>query len=137
MKMVDNVRFLLAIPILQPEETSKFIGATPVAGVIFVDSTAERFYVDDAQLELLVSMTKRFVDGLVRKPEPGSDNAAGISSARIRNVPLRRPGSPLNDSEPLPSDVSDAFELCTIAPPKTTDAFQFNFDYSDFVPVEE
>jgi hypothetical protein len=127
--MSGEVGFVLAIPILEPEEAQRFTAPSPVAGVIFIDSKAGGFFIDDDELQRLVCMTQLFLNGLEKTP--------GITLDRIRNVPLTGLGTDVPPAEGLPDNVNHVLELVgAIAPPKASNPFQFNFDYSDFVPVK-
>jgi hypothetical protein len=125
--MSDGVSFVLAIPLLEPDE--KYTLHRPVAGVIYIDSKAERFFVDDDELRGLVLMIQEFLDGLERSPRDAFD--------RIRNLPLTGLSNMAPPTEDLPDAVADVIELVgTVAPPRTSKPFQFNYDYSDIVPIQ-
>ena len=62
--MSQNVKLLLAILILQPE--TDYLLPDPTAGVIYVDSKAGKFFVDDEELRTLVSMADQLISGLER-----------------------------------------------------------------------
>jgi FAD-NAD(P)-binding len=135
--MSGNVGFLLAIPILQPEEPLRFHAPSPVAGIMFIDSTAHGFFIEDDELKMLVSMIDHFVYSLTRESESFVGNGPVAVLDRICNVPLKRLGTAVPRPEPLPDNVKHAFELVSaMPPPRTQRPFQFNFDYSDFIPVE-
>jgi hypothetical protein len=56
---------------------------------------------------------------------------------RIRNMPLSGRATVPISPKRLPSEVEDVIELVTtVEPPRTTNPFQFNFDYSDIGPIE-
>jgi hypothetical protein len=123
--MSGNVGFVLAIPILEPEETRRFTAPTPVAGVIYIDNSADGFFIGDNDLQTLVSMTNQFLVGLET-----------TRFDRIRNV-LTGLGTDVPPAERLPDEVQHVLELVSeVAPPKMSKPFQFNFDCSDFVPVQ-
>ena len=125
--MAAGVHFVLAIPILEPEEPMKSTLPSPVAGVIFMDSMAEGYFIDDAELDGLVLMADQFVASL-EEPQDTFD--------RIRNVALSALAQDIRPAEPLPHEVDGILELVNaVDPPKTSKPFKFNFDYSDFVPV--
>jgi hypothetical protein len=126
--MSGDVGFLLAIPILEPEETLRFTAPSPVAGIIYIDSQAGRFFIGDDELQSIVSMTQQFVDGL--------EKTSVITFDRTRNVPLQGLGTKVPPAEGLPDNLKHILELVSgVAPPRASRPFQFNFDYSDFVPV--
>lgn len=125
--MAIDVHFVLAIPILEPEEPMNSTLSSPVAGVIYMDSMAEGYFMDDAELAKLILMADQFVASL-EKPQDTFD--------RIRNVTLSALAKEIRPAEPLPREVDGILELVNaVDPPKTSKSFQFNFDYSDFVPV--
>ena len=120
----------MAIPILEPEEVKKFTDPAPVAGVLYIDSTAPGFYVCDVLLKEIVSALNCFIAGLEKE-------SADIEK-RIFNVPLSKLGEQPRPKKLLPTGVvSEALELVAVVePPRTLGAFQFNFEYSDFIPVK-
>jgi hypothetical protein len=129
-EMSDKVGFVLAIPILQPEEPGQFVSPSPVAGVIYVDSEAPNFFVLDDELQSIVKMTDQFLLGLQRAEETPYD--------RIVNMPLRRRGTSLPTASLIPDSVKGELELVIgVEPPRIASPFQFNHDYSDFVEVRE
>ncbi|MEA2758944.1 MAG: hypothetical protein QOH65_1557 [Methylobacteriaceae bacterium] len=116
--------FVLAIPILEPENC--FTKPSPVAGVLYVDSNAEGFFIDDEELGRIRTMTQEFLDGL--------ENAQKLGLDRIRNIALTGLSRDAPARDELPEKVTGALELVADPPaPTTQHAFQFNFDYSDFV----
>jgi hypothetical protein len=128
-KMSDEVRFVLAIPLLQPEQPGAFTAPKPVAGIIYIDSTAEQFFVDDDELRTIVAMADQLLGALER--------AESRSFDRICNMRLRSPSGVVSEREQLPEQVSGELELVmSISPPRTSRPFQFSHDYSDFVEVQ-
>src|SRR5262249_2863763 len=126
--MSGGVGFVLAIPILQPEESHRFVKPSPVAGVIYVDSEAPGFFISDEELHSLVAMTQEFVDALLR--------ASAEDFERIHN-PFAALSDVVPPAETLSRDARRVLELVSrVEPPKTSRPFQFNFDYSDFLPIE-
>ena len=92
-----------------------------------MDSMAEGYFIDDAELDGLVLMADQFVASL-EEPQDTFD--------RIRNVALSALAQDIRPAEPLPHEVDGILELVNaVDPPKTSKPFKFNFDYSDFVPV--
>jgi hypothetical protein len=125
--MAADVRFVLAIPILEPEEDRKFTAPNPVVGVIYVDSKAEDFFIDDEELGKLVSVTQHFIDGI-------EQSKAKLD--RIRNIPLTGLGTGPPAAENIPGNVSRVLEIVrSVRTPLSRGPLQLNFDYSDFVPV--
>jgi hypothetical protein len=97
-----------------------------VAGVLYVDSNAEGFFIDDEELGRIRTMTQEFLDGL--------ENAQKLGLDRIRNIALTGLSRDAPARDELPEKVTGALELVADPPaPTTQHAFQFNFDYSDFV----
>jgi hypothetical protein len=125
-KMKKEVSFVLAIPILEPEEDGNFTAPRPVAGVVYIDSTDRDFYIDDLELQVLVEMIGQFVRGL---------EVSRQSFDRIRNVMLSGLGSKAPAADALPDFVAHAFEFADLAPARTSGPFQLNFDQSDFIPL--
>ena len=120
-RMSSDVGFVLAIPIL---------GLNTVAGIIYIDSEAPGFFIEEGEMKCLVSMAQQFLDGLEETPVTPFN--------RIRNVPFAARNTEPTVVEELPNDVKDALELVEqVAPPKVSKPFQFNFDYTDFVPIQQ
>lgn len=127
-KMAKEVAFVLAIPVLEPAEPHRFIGPTPVAAVLYIDSTAPDFFIED---EFLQTITATIEDAF-HAMEVESKNR----SNRIVNVPLSGLGSLIPPAEKLSSAASQAFELVrNVSCPTTIREFQLNFEYTDFVPI--
>ena len=124
--MSDEVNFVLAIPILEPAEASRFVAPNPVAGVVYIDSTADSFFVDNDQLQSLAEMIKEFLQSLIEFRDSG----------RMRNFVMSRFGEVVPPPKSLPNSLKDVVELVEgINPPSVPEPFQFNFDYCDFVPI--
>ena len=124
--MQKNVTFLLAIPLLEPE--TNFIAPTPVVGTLYIDSTCEGFFLEKEQLSAVVAMTAEFIDSLATMPARALD--------RIRNVPLAPTVHTRVNPQLIGKEFENALELLeTPLPPQTSQPFQINFDYSDFIPV--
>jgi FAD dependent oxidoreductase len=127
--MSHAVRFVLAIPILEPARVGEFTGSEPVVGVLYVDSTASEFYINNAQLRTMATMAQSYIIGLER--------VSPAECGRTRNVPTTRVTDVIKPAGTLPISIQDALELVEeIDPPVTANAFQLNFDHSDFIPVE-
>jgi hypothetical protein len=123
--MDKEVTFVMAIPLLEPEQN--YTAPAPVCGVLYIDSEARDYYIGDDQLAVLVSMMQSFLEGLVLR----NDAFGGI-----RNVPLSSTSNVLTARKSPPTGVSKALELVAkVEPPRSSEPFQFNFDYSDFVPT--
>lgn len=124
---MSRVHFLLAIPILEPE--TKFTSPSPVAGVLYVDSMDEEFFVDGDLLHEIVSAISSFLASLEERP---TRMIGGIF-----NMPLTEWCEEPQPRKEIPAEVAGALELmANVAPPETKGPFQFNFEYSDFVPVK-
>jgi hypothetical protein len=124
--MSDGVSFVLAIPILQPEKTRQFYSPNPVAAVVYIDSKA---LINDRDLQKVVLMPQQFLNALQDRSDSVFDH--------LRNVPLTDLCDQLPPREGLPENAHDTLELVAgVEPPKTSRPFQFNFDYSDFIPAK-
>jgi hypothetical protein len=125
--MSQDVDFLLAIPILEPETTDGFTKPSPVAGVIYIDSTRPAYHLDDGGLRELVSMCSALVSSL--ETASRLDGISNIISSGI--------GGSVPDAEGLDEGAAETLEIVVeVDPPRFSRAFQFNFDYADFVPIQ-
>lgn len=129
-KMVPNIHFILAVPILEPAHKGGFIGPNPVAGVIYIDSTDEHFFLENSNLKEIVRIANELIKAL--------EASKATSLNRIRNIPT---GSIECDAPPpveLPPVANGVLEVMDeVAPPSSNQKFEFNFDYSDFIRVGE
>ncbi len=122
--MRPDVRFVLAIPILQPEHA--FFGSSPVAGVVYIDSVSKRFWLSDeavVQVCEVITQTLRQFEMETRR----FDRVRNIQSVSKRTA-ARAPAK-------LSSKFSHALEVAKVEPPRTAGAFQFNLDFSDLTPL--
>jgi hypothetical protein len=126
-KMAKEVGFVLAIPLLEPERA--YTLPQPVIGIIYIDSDASGFFVDDDGLATLLAIAQRFLDGLSR-------SSSADDLGRVRNFRLSGIGYKRTAAKSLPGAAARSLELVNVAPPATTSPFQLNFDYSDFVPTQ-
>jgi len=126
-KMAKEVGFVLAIPLLEPERA--YTLPQPVAAIIYIDSNAPGFFIEDDCLQILIAIAQRFLDGLSR---PSSADDLG----RVRNFRLSGIGRKRTSVKSLPASAARSLELVHVASPATTSPFQLNFDYSDFVPTQ-
>ena len=127
-KMVADIQFVLAIPVLEPQAKGAFIGPSPVAAVIYIDSTDPDYYLANDHLEEIVQITSQFLSALV--------GSASSQMDRIQNVPIGILECDPPEPEALPAEVAMALEIVEdVSPPRSDKKFQFNFDYSDFIPV--
>lgn len=119
-RMLDDVVYVLAIPVVQP--VGSYYPPSPTAAVLYVDSRSAGFWLDDAQIDELRLLVERSVKSL---------EDAGEALGRLRNVPLR--DSVIGSGAPfVPRRESDALEI--LHSPKaaeTSAAFVLNFDHSD------
>jgi hypothetical protein len=126
--MSGGVGFVMAMPIVQPESVGAFSGPSPVAGVLYIDSEAPDYFVDDSRVKELAAMLELFA-------RDASDFGL-VEFRRIRNrsIGKKQNGIPLKDT--IPPNVTGALETVDVVePPRTDKAFQLNFDYVDFVPA--
>jgi hypothetical protein len=127
--MSADVRFVLAIPVLGAGHPDRRSGPHAVAGILYVDSTAEGFFVDNSLLQTLVSMAQGLLDGL--------ENMQRDSLNRIQNAPLVGDAGSPTAAPALPATVSGILEFVPlVTPPKASGPFCLNFDYSDFIPTQ-
>lgn len=126
-KMRKNVRFLLAIPILQPE--CCYYGDGLCCGVLYLDSTDEQVFLDDRQVAQLSAMLDRAVMALA------DDRDHRLN--RVRNVKLSDPKTETPPPEAPPNGIESAIQTLRMAPPRVADAFHFNFDYNDLTPPSD
>lgn len=126
-KMAKEVGFILAIPLLEPERD--YTLPQPVAAVIYIDSDAPDFFIDDKGLRILIAMAQRFLDSLTR-------SSFSDDLGRVRNFRLSAVGTNRTRVRTLGGRAARSLELVDVSPPATSSAFQLNFDYSDFVPTQ-
>jgi hypothetical protein len=128
-QMSKEVGFVLAIPLLEPEAGSRHTAPSPVVGVIYIDSKAPGFYIDDDELGQIVAMARMFLGSLVR--------ALASPIHRVRNIQLAEIAEAVSPREKLPSKVKGLLELVeTVGPPMIDAPLQLNFDFTDFIPVQ-
>ena len=126
MQMSQDVRFVLAIPILEPEDD--YVGPNPTAGVLYVDSKDENFWMDDREVSGLVEVVRDAVRALEASNSRTFD--------RIRNTNLREVIRRETTREGLPDEITHALETVgRCKPPRTQANFMFNFDHSDLTPI--
>lgn len=125
-KMSRHVKFVAAIPIVEPADAGRFAGKSPVAGIVYLDAMDEGFFLDDADLADLVEIVSNWLKPLERAGAFG----------RIQNLaypPIEttaRPGKALSDKAKGALEVVDH-----VKPPGATGPFQINFDYTDLVAL--
>jgi len=125
-KMAEDVVFVLAIPILQPQ--TSFFRPSCVAGVVYIDSRSPGFWLSDAEISELCTLIKHALDGLVGEAHRPFDRLRNVRPGDVET----KPGSRAS----LPDEVTGALELLTdVRPPTTDTAFHFNFEHSDLTPM--
>jgi hypothetical protein len=127
-RMSRNVGFVMAIPIVQPETVGAFSGHSPVAGILYIDSEASGYFIDNKGVKSLRDMVERFV-------RDASDFGL-IEFRRIRNRSSGKEAKNLSPRDSVPANVASVLKIVSeVGPPRTTKPFQLNFDYVDFVPA--
>lgn len=126
-RMAKDVGFILAIPLLEPERD--YTLPEPVVGVIYIDSDAPGFFVEDESLQTISAIAQRFLDGLSR-------SSSTDDLGRVRNFRLSAIGHKRTKVRGLVGKAARSLEIVDVAPPATDSPFQLNFDYSDFVPTQ-
>jgi hypothetical protein len=124
--MRKDVGFVLAIPLVEAGEF--YTSPSPVAGVIFIDSNAPNYYIDDHDLTVLVSIAQTFLDDMV---ERDLEKLGGI-----RNFPLAELSKRRKKASELPQAARKTLELANLLPPSTQLPYQINYDFSDFAPTK-
>jgi hypothetical protein len=113
--------FRIDLGVIDPARPGEFILGVECDG-------APGFFVDDSELGMLVLMTQQFLDGV-------GNFLRSEASKRTQNVPLTGLSPELKTARPLQQRAKRALELVhRIKLPTADPEFQFNFDYSDFVP---
>ena len=126
MKMNESVHFVLAIPILEPED--KYVGPNPTAGVVYIDSKDSDFWMNDSEVGGLVTVISGAIQAL--------DASSRRTFNRIRNTNLREIYRKRSKPKTIPENISDALQMVSSCePPRTRDPFTFNFDHSDLTPI--
>jgi hypothetical protein len=125
--MSAQVGFVLAIPMLEPE--NHYTDPRPVVGIVYIDSNEPDFFIDDNHLTVVVAMMQRFLDNLA--------NAPAETYGRVRNFPLSQERKTKSPPSRMPRSAAQTLDIVDhIRPPRSSGPFQFNFDYSDFVPTQ-
>ena len=123
-EMSSAVSFVLAIPLLEPEDD--YSDNNPVAGIVYIDCASPNFHLTDDKVMRLVSLCNRFLLELTRD----------VKYNRIRNIALAKRSHVAVAADKLPPEIEGQLELLEIEPPRTTRPFQFNFDHLDIASVE-
>jgi len=123
--MSQDVGYVLAVPLLEPESDSKHTVPFSVVGVLYIDSTTSGYFISDEDLGVVSAMADAFLAALVRLTITPVE--------RIRNIKLADLADSAKDAEQLPPEVAKSLELIDkIEPPRAPRPLQLNFDYSDF-----
>jgi hypothetical protein len=125
--MSKDVRFLAALPVLQPE--SRFYAPSPVCAVLYLDSRDPSFDLDNAGFVELADIVTRAVGAARLACEGVLDRLENTALRAIVTTPM--PG------EPLSADVADQLVVVDVDPPSVTEAFVLNIDHSDVTPVSK
>lgn len=123
-EMSSAVSFVLAIPLLEPEDD--YSDNNPVAGIVYIDCASPNFHLSDDKVMRLVSLCNRFLLELTRD----------VKYNRIRNIALAKRSHVAVAPDKLPPGIEAQLELLEIEPPRTARSFQFNFDHLDIASVE-
>jgi len=125
--MSPKVGFVLAVPLI---ERSKGLDGpiTRVIGVIYVDSEAVGFFLEDGALKPLLEMAERLLASLNLSRDSPPD--------RISNIQMdRQPALQAHIEAPI-ADMDDRLDIVqTLEPPAIDAEMQINFDFTDFLPV--
>lgn len=124
-EMAKDVRFVAALPVLQPE--TNFFAPSPVCAVVYLDSRDEGFDLDEATFAQLTDLVSRALEAARAACENTLD--------RLENTPLRALATAADASEPLPADVADEMEFVAISPSRLSHPFTLNIDHSDITPI--
>lgn len=122
--MLDDVTYVLAIPVVQPD--TDFFSPSPTAAILYIDSRSPGFWLDDGQVDELRALLERSIGAL---------ESGGEALGRLRNLPLRdRSESPPADAPGLREHVT--LEIVeSVKPAATAAEFVLNFDHSDLGPA--
>ncbi|QOZ06642.1 FAD/NAD(P)-binding protein [Bradyrhizobium sp. CCBAU 51765] len=124
-EMRRDVGFVLAIPMIESGQV--YTAPSPVVGVIYVDSNAPGYYIDDTKLAAVVSIAQRFLESLAA---PRVEQLG-----HVRNFPLSELTRRNKSAPKLPTAARITLELAPLLPPSTNVPFQLNYDVSEFVPT--
>ena len=120
--MKPTVSYILAVPILQPSD--RYFLPSRVAGVVYLDSTDECFYLKKGDVEKVgrvIEHTVRSVAFQLRRPLLG-----------VRNIPLDELVDASGDSDMSSVEYDDVIEVLEKElAPTLCDPLSVNFDYAD------
>ena len=124
-KMSDKVGFVVAIPVLQPE--NEFYLPSPVCAVVYFDSKDAGFDLGDDELADIVTLIGNMLENIrVESSTPLN---------RLENTPLSQFGKAVPTSEPLASLTHDGLTISKVRPPILRGGFVLNYDHSDLTPL--
>jgi hypothetical protein len=93
---------------------------------VYLDSTADHFFIDDDELRTIASMTLTLFRSLIERK----------AFKRLTNAPMASLATAVVAPEPLPPAVTGRLELVSsVAVPEVDVPYYLNFDYTDFIPV--
>jgi hypothetical protein len=124
-KMLRDVSFVFAMPVIQPDHSHYAPG--PVAAVLYLDSRDVGFWLDDTEIAELAMIVEGAVSAI--------DDAERAALGRVRNF---APGRVCHTvANVAASDTgTDALEIVNaVKPPSTKDEFVLNYDHTDLAPV--
>ncbi len=119
-EMSDEVKAILAIPLVSVQERGTFVVA-----VLYADSEIQGFFSDDDRLSTILKMCERFMNEIKRVSGENLHSLTNYDFWSDGDVDVPRDEGP----SPLPS-----LERSHM-PPSAEDVPFLNFDYSDFVRV--
>jgi hypothetical protein len=121
--MARQVKFVLAIPILQP--ATGYAGPSPVSAVLYIDSRSDNYWLNDVEVAAICRVLNETVRGF-----------AGRTFERLQYVPLANFRTDSQVPSDLQADVLFALEvLQKVEPPGSEDAFEFNIDVTDLTAL--
>lgn len=125
--MSPEVGFVLAIPLLERPDGAD-VESTRVIGVIYVDSKAPTFFVEDDALESLLRMARALLTALNLPRNAPPDRISNVQMDRHPAIPVTAP--------PTVDGIESRLEIIqAIEPPTLAAEMQINFDFTDFLPV--
>lgn len=123
--MRADVRNIVCVPLLQ--NSDEFEGDSPVAGVLYLDSSDGEAYFDDDLVGQIVGILKEFGQMLSKSSDSWSE---------IRNVPLTRKKGTNFKAEKIPENIAGVFCICSnICAPVMSGALQINLDETSFAQI--
>ncbi|CAB4943707.1 unannotated protein [freshwater metagenome] len=136
-EMSKKVRSVVAIPLLRngPQHETHGLAMADrgptVIGVLYIDSFDPGLFDDLGLLRVLRQICESFLGSLLRLTETEAQRIANTRFWTGRSQSLEVPIPPQS------KDLEALEALEDPAPPTTTEVSQINFDFSDFVPVED